>query len=114
LIQLPIAHAEGKFIMDKKDLAALKKNEQIVFQYVNTKGNLAGYPFNPNGSMESIAAITDKTGLVLGIMPHPERFIRKYQHPHWQRLKKKKLKGDGNLIFKNGIDYVKNNLIKNR
>lgn len=111
LIYLPVAHAEGKFITDKDALEELKNNNQIVFQYVDKDSNLAGYPANPNGSLENIAGICDKTGRILGLMPHPERFLESYHHPHWQRLSKEK-EGDGNLIFKNAVNYVKNHLLK--
>lgn len=109
IIYLPIAHAEGKFITDPETLNELKVNNQIVFQYTDKDGKPAGYPLNPNGSLESIAGISDKTGQILGLMPHPERFLTIYHHPHWQRLKDKK-DSDGNLIFKNAVNFIKNNL----
>ena len=111
IIYLPVAHAEGKFITDKDTLGELKENNQIVFQYVDREGRLAGYPYNPNGSIENIAGICDKTGHILGLMPHPERFINFYHHPHWQRIQNKK-SGDGSLIFKNGVDYIKRHFFK--
>ena len=82
IIYLPVAHGEGKFItQDKSTLENLKKNRQIVFQYCDEKGNLAGYPHNPNGSEDNIAGICDETGRILGLMPHPERHIEVSQHP---------------------------------
>ena len=110
IIYLPVAHGEGKFIpRDKAILTRLKKEKLIVFQYVNEKGALAGYPHNPNGSVENIAGISDTTGRVLGLMPHPERHINFTQHPCWTRLKKKS-KPDGLAIFKNGVDYAREKL----
>ena len=107
IIYLPVAHGEGKFIpRDKRILKALEKNNQIVFQYVDEKGNIAGYPDNPNGSVENIAGICDPTGRVLGMMPHPERHVLGTQHPRWTRQGLRKF-GDGLDIFKNGINYVK-------
>jgi phosphoribosylformylglycinamidine synthase len=109
IIYLPVAHGEGKFIaQDKKTLQRLKENGQVVFQYCDERGKLTGYPYNPNGSLENIAAICDETGRIFGLMPHPERHIDFMQHPHWQRKKNKT--GDGLQIFRNAVEYVKKNL----
>lgn len=67
LINIPIAHGEGNYFCDDATLAELKANNQIVFRYK------AGE--NPNGSVEDIAGICNKTGTVLGMMPHPERAV---------------------------------------
>ena len=64
IVNIPIAHAEGNYTCDKKTLKKLKQNRQIVFSY---------YKDNPNGSIGSIAGITNEKGTVLGMMPHPER-----------------------------------------
>jgi phosphoribosylformylglycinamidine synthase len=107
IIYLPVAHGEGKFVTeDKGVLERLRKNGQIVLQYCNEKGEMDGYPHNPNGSQEHIAGICDETGRILGLMPHPERHIYFSQHPHWTELKNKK-EGDGYQIFKNGLEYAK-------
>ena len=99
-IYLPIAHGEGKFIPKNRDvLNKLRKNEQIVFRYVD----------NPNGSVDNIAGICDTTGRVFGLMPHPERHILGTQHPRWTREGLRE-RGDGFAIFKNGVDYVKEKL----
>ena len=110
VIYLPVAHGEGKFItQDKNVLKSLKINKQIVFQYCAADGKLSAYPDNPNGSTENIAGICDQTGRILGLMPHPERHIFSAQHPrNWNRKSKKD--GDGLQIFKNGVKYVKENL----
>ena len=63
LLQVPIAHGEGNYFADEATLAELKKNDQIVFRYVN----------NENGSLDSIAGICNVKRNVLGMMPHPER-----------------------------------------
>lgn len=111
IIYLPVAHGEGKFIPKNNDiLAYLRKNNQIVFQYVDERGRRSGYPDNPNGSIDDIAGICDTTGRVLGMMPHPERHVLGTQHPRWTREGLKKF-GDGIEIFKNGINYVKKQLL---
>ena len=62
-VNIPIAHNEGNYYIDKQGLAELKKNKQIVFRYTD----------NPNGSVYNIAGICNKKKNVLGMMPHPER-----------------------------------------
>lgn len=105
MITLPVAHAEGKFVV--KDAETLKKMQShIVFQYVDKNGVDAKYPFNPNGSVLNIAGITDKTGRILGLMPHPERHISYLQHPNHTRKRLNKI-GDGLYIFKNAVKYFK-------
>ena len=107
VIELPVAHGEGKFIpKDSSVLKRLKDEGLIVFQYVDEKGGKAGYPHNPNGAVEGIAGICDRTGHIFGLMPHPERHISPYQHPTWTR-RKKSAHGDGFAIFKNGVDFAK-------
>jgi len=103
IITLPVAHAEGKFVVKNEEVLA-KIKEHIVFQYVDENGNQADYPFNPNGSLLGIAGITDRSGRVLGLMPHPERYISYLQHPRHTRETLDEI-GDGLHIFKNAVDY---------
>ena len=109
-IYLPIAHGEGKVVTKDADtLDKLKSDGHIAFRYVDADGNQGPFPVNPNGSMDSIAALTDTTGRILGLMPHPERFIHPTQHPHWTRANEK-IDPDGQTIFKNAVNYVRANL----
>ncbi|MFQ5861758.1 MAG: phosphoribosylformylglycinamidine synthase I [Candidatus Brocadiales bacterium] len=111
LLYLPVAHAEGKFMTrDKGVLDRLGNSSQIIFKYVNEKGECAGYPYNPNGSVDGIAGVCDPTGRILGMMPHPERYIEPMQHPRWQREDGGE-EPHGTLIFKNAVKYVKKNLL---
>ena len=111
-IYLPIAHGEGKVVTkDQQTLDKLKAEGFVAFKYVDENGNEGGYPVNPNGSMASIAGLTDSTGRVLGLMPHPERHVRFTQHPRWTRDEKRETKeGDGMTIFNNAVKYVSQNL----
>lgn len=110
IIYLPVAHGEGKFIVENKSvLDRLKNNGQVVFRYCDEKGELSGYPQNPNGSVDNIAGICDETGRILGLMPHPERYIQFSQHPRLLKSAEVK-KADGIEIFKNGVEYAKKNL----
>lgn len=105
-IYLPVRHGEGKFVAkNQQALARLKKNNQIVFQYVDKDGSLAGYPYNPNGSIDNIAAICDETGRVFGMMPHPEAFQHRTNHPRWTREELPE-EGAGVAIFRNAVEYV--------
>ena len=106
VIYLPIAHGEGKFVVaDDGVLKRLKKNGQIVFQYADGQGALAGFPCNPNGSRENIAGICDETGHILGMMPHPERHFKAVQDPRWRNGPGSAF-GDGYALFKNGVAYA--------
>lgn len=110
-IHLPVAHGEGKFIpRSEKILDELKKSSMIVLRYVDETGIKGGYPHNPNGSIDDIAGICNKTGRIFGLMPHPERHISFYQNPYWTRMAKRKKEGDGLKIFINGVDFAKKHL----
>lgn len=107
IIELPIAHGEGKFIPKNRNILKRIKDEGLaVFEYVDRNGKRAPYPYCPNGSVENIAGICDPTGRIFGLMPHPERHINPYQHPNWTR-NKKRTDGDGFVIFKNGVNYAR-------
>jgi len=111
---IPSAHAEGKLIFSdehqKRIVKTLEDNDQIVFRYVNQKGDYAGYPWNPNGSIDNIAGICNATGNVFGLMPHPERVFYHFQHSDWTRNKRKSVFGDGKVIFDSIVDYIEKNL----
>ena len=72
ILRIPIAHNEGNYYIDNNGLRELYDNEQIVFRYCSSTGELAS-EYNPNGSLDHIAGIINKKGNVLGMMPHPER-----------------------------------------
>ncbi len=108
-IYLPVRHGEGKFVVkNTEDLAILKKENHIVFQYVDSEGELAGYPQNPNGSVDNIAGICDETGRVFGMMPHPEAFQHRTNHPTWTREELPE-EGAGVAVFRNAVEYVREN-----
>ena len=83
VFQIPIAHGEGRFTTkDSELISKLIKNNQIIFRYSTKDGKIEDvFPTNPNGSIYNIAAICNKNGNVMAIMPHPERasFIRQLQ-----------------------------------
>jgi phosphoribosylformylglycinamidine synthase len=107
VVYFPVAHAEGKFIPLHKDITnRLKQNGQVAFRYCNANAAKPIYPENPNGSTDDIAGITDQTGRILGLMPHPERHFLFTQHPFWTRLHNNGRYGQGAKIFENGVNYV--------
>jgi len=106
VIYLPVRHGEGKFVTTQENLQRIKRNNHIVFQYVDDKGNLAKYPWNPNGSLNNIAGICDKTGRIFGLMPHPEAFLYKTNHPRWTREKLDE-EGMGVKMFRNAVEFIK-------
>jgi phosphoribosylformylglycinamidine synthase len=84
-IWCPVAHGEGRFVV--ADVARLADDDQIAFRYATDEGKAAegGYPVNPNGSVDDIAGVCDGSGLVLGLMPHPEDHVFSRQSPHRRR-----------------------------
>ena len=106
----PVAHGEGKFVPgDDAVLQQLNEAGQVVFRYVAPDGKSAGYPWNPNGSIDDIAGICDPTGRIFGLMPHPERHVEPTHHPRWTREGLKE-EGDGVAVFRNAVEYAKANL----
>lgn len=106
IVTYPIAHGEGRFFTDPETLTKVEKEKLVVFRYVDdTNKPTMKYPENPNGSLNSIAGITDPTGRILGLMPHPECFTRIEQHPNWRRGDVKA--PQGLQLFKNMVDYAK-------
>jgi phosphoribosylformylglycinamidine synthase I len=74
ILHIPIAHGEGRFIIPPALLTEMQNNGQHVFQYCDETGNIINeFPINPNGSINNIAAVSNKAGNVLAMMPHPER-----------------------------------------
>jgi phosphoribosylformylglycinamidine synthase len=106
LIDCPIAHGEGNFILsDPNDLAALIDRDQVALRFVRSSGVAANseYPINPNGSIDDIAGICNPRGNVLGLMPHPENYVFGYQHPNWSRGTQGHI---GLKLFENGVKYA--------
>lgn len=115
-ISLPIAHGEGKFYAHSEVLKELKKKKLIALRFV--KGEMckwADLEANPNGSLDDIAGITDESGRIFGLMPHPERAQFFCQLPNWTYLaeqykregKRIPKEGPGLKIFQNGVSYFK-------
>ncbi len=95
LLTMPIAHGDGRFTADEATLDRLEGEGQVVFRYVDAKGE-ATSAANPNGSMRNIAGIASETGTVVGLMPHPERALE-------SRLGST----DGRVLFESLLSAVK-------
>jgi phosphoribosylformylglycinamidine synthase len=110
-LELPIAHGEGKFVPANDAVRrALAAEDQIALVYTRADGGSAEgkLPDNPNGSVDDIAGVCDATGLVFGLMPHPERHLNAMQHPAWtSRGVDPNDNGPGLAVFGNAYLYVK-------
>lgn len=86
IMDVSVNHGEGKIFTDEQTLQKIEDENLVVFRYVDTSGKpTQHYPENPNGALHAIAGITDKTGRIVGLMPHPEKFVDMDQHPNWRR-----------------------------
>lgn len=149
-LHVPVAHGEGRFMMDDATLQALKDNNQIGLRYAKPSPPLAPpqaggnsndanlphagggdqggelisangkFPFNPNGSTDDIAGITDESGRVLVLMPHPERGMFTWQRDDYAKLKDQARRNgttladqsDGLKLFQNAATYFSVNAMK--
>ena len=112
-IYLPIRHGEGKFIAaDTATLDRIKNENLSVLSYVDpvSKEPTQTYPDNPNGAQAAIAGVCDTTGRIFGLMPHPEAYVHRVNHPRWTREKDLPEEGMGVALFRNAHTYAKENL----
>ena len=93
-MEVPVRHGEGKFVVQEQSLLdSMAASGQLVCRYVDPsteqgKGIIdepLPFPICPNGSMRNIAGICDPTGLIFGLMPHPEAIYSRWLHPHFRR-----------------------------
>ncbi|WP_461209483.1 phosphoribosylformylglycinamidine synthase subunit PurQ [Desulfocurvus sp. DL9XJH121] len=106
-LDLPVRHGEGKLVpADPGTLAALEAANLVALRYAHpeTGEPTQEYPFNPNGSPNAIAGLTDPSGCVLGLMPHPEAFNHRTNHPGWTRGQDTKL---GTALMENAVNHLK-------
>ncbi len=105
-IDLPVRHGEGKLVTASVDiLSAVRDRGLAALRYVSRSGSPAVYPENPNGSLDDIAGISDATGRVFGLMPHPEAFLFPENHPEWSRGGARK--GEGLAFFTAGVSAAR-------
>jgi phosphoribosylformylglycinamidine synthase len=87
VLEMPARHGEGKFVAETEaELARLEERGQVALRYADAAGQpTEEWPFNPNGSARGVAGISDSTGRILGLMPHPDAFLFPWHHPDYQR-----------------------------
>ena len=90
-VDLPIRHGEGRFVAPPQVVEQLEADDLVALRYENR---------NPNGSVNDIAGITDRTGMVLGMMPHPEAFLSPHNHPFGSSGRQP---GAATRLFRNAI-----------
>lgn len=101
--ELAVAHGEGRLHVPAEVVDTIVP----ALQYCAPDLSAPEYPDNPNGSYMDIAGLTDSTGRILGLMPHPERFVRRSQHPAWTRRDEPESPGDGLRFFTNAVRYAR-------
>jgi phosphoribosylformylglycinamidine synthase I len=110
-LYLPVRHGEGKFVpRDGLLLQTLQANHQIAARYCAPDGAPAAYPWNPNGSVDDIAAVCDPSGCVFGLMPHPEAYLHRTHHPRWTRETIPE-EGMGVQVFRNAVAFARAHLM---
>ncbi len=108
ILYLPVRHGEGQIIgKDDRTSLDLVKSHQAVIRYALPTGEpTMEYPYNPNGAEQAIAGICDPTGRVFGLMPHPEAYQDRTNHPRWTREDLPE-EGGGLVVFKNAAEYLR-------
>ncbi len=110
-MDLPIRHGEGKLHVPSKTLLAdMEEQGCVVCRYVDpaTGEPTTQFPANPNASRQAIAGLCDSTGRMFGLMPHPEAFLHRVNHPQWSRKESTQPDGDGLKLFVNAVNYLRN------
>lgn len=116
-LHVPVAHGEGNFYAPADTLERIESGNLVSLRYAKPEGGRAmgEHPFNPNGSLNDIAAVCDPTGRLMGMMPHPERNILFTHREDWTMLKEKyrregkeiPAEGEGLAIFRNAVRYFR-------
>lgn len=99
-LHCPIAHGEGRFTCDEPTLLSLRHDDQVALTYADGPWS----PANPNGSIGDIAGVCDGTGMILGLMPHPENAVLPRQHPQRRCPAGAHL---GSALLARGVDYAR-------
>ncbi|MBU0586568.1 phosphoribosylformylglycinamidine synthase subunit PurQ [Candidatus Micrarchaeota archaeon] len=108
MLMTAVRHGEGKLYADSLVLNDIVSKELVAATYVNERGEIAGYPYNPNGSLLNIAGICNPKGTVFGLMPHPEVHNCVVNNPYWTHIKDdvRDWRGSGLKIFDNAVRYL--------
>jgi phosphoribosylformylglycinamidine synthase len=106
--EVPVAHAEGRLLpLDEGVRERLHRDGHVALRYLGPDGgHPAPYPWNPNGAVDDVAGITDATGRVLGLMPHPERHQFPWQSPRFHRGEAPAVP-DGLRLFRHAVEHLR-------
>jgi phosphoribosylformylglycinamidine (FGAM) synthase-like amidotransferase family enzyme len=106
-LDVPTRHGEGKFVVESSEaLRRLEQRGQLAFRWIDGSGlPTEAWPENPNGSALGVAGVTDSTGRILGLMPHPDAFLYPWHHPDYARRRAEldQLEAAGLAIFRAGV-----------
>jgi phosphoribosylformylglycinamidine synthase len=107
-----VRHGEGKFVPGEHEvLAAIEGGRLAALRYADADGQpTQSYPLNPNGSVGAIAGVCDPSGRIFGLMPHPEAFTHRTNHPRWTREELPE-EGQGLGLFRNAVDFIRQHLL---
>lgn len=110
-LEVPVRHGEGRLVVPNAMVRqAIEAGGLNCLTYLDANGDgTSAYPFNPNGADLNCAGLTDPTGQVFGLMPHPEAFLSAYNHPDWARRRRAgwlSEEGEGLRIFRNIVAHV--------
>ncbi len=111
-LTFPVRHGEGKFTpADHEVLRRLESERLVAMRYADVDGDpTMKYPCNPNGSVGAVAGVCDPTGRIFGLMPHPEAFLHRTNHPRWTREELPE-EGQGLALFRNAVRFIRDNLL---
>ncbi|UCG39635.1 MAG: phosphoribosylformylglycinamidine synthase subunit PurQ [bacterium] len=111
-LTLPVRHGEGKFVVrEEASLEAMRSGNLLTARYMDaaTGRPTMEYPMNPNGSVDAVAGICSPSGVLFGLMPHPEAYLDRVNHPRWTREDLPE-EGVGVTLFRNAFAYVSQGL----
>jgi phosphoribosylformylglycinamidine synthase len=110
-IDLPARHGEGQVLTDSAErLESLSHAGRVPLRYVGADGRpTEAWPWNPNGSLGGVASLTDASGRLLGLMPHPDAFLHHWHHPGWrgQPAQERDAEVTGLAIFASGLEAAR-------
>lgn len=108
ILYFPVRHGEGKFIARNRTiLNQMERKKLCALKYCHENGRVTmDYPQNPNGSQNAVAGICDETGRLFGLMPHPEAYLHRVNHPRWTRESLPE-DGGGLLLFRNAVQFIR-------
>ncbi len=115
-LAMPVRHGEGRFYARPDVLESIEEGGHVALRYDNGEiCDFLGCEADPNGSLNGIAGITDATGRVLGMMPHPEAAIKISHDPRYTAIKDRcrrdgtalPAEGTGLRLIRNGVEYCR-------